>query len=88
MCAPFNRRNTVSNWERGAKESDGIGPSSASALWRREQKKKYKRKKEKKIIATLDGDVEMEKGPPLVLGDIAGAGEPAFSRSSCESTRE
>ena len=32
MCAPFNRRNTVSNWERGAKESDGLeAASSASA---------------------------------------------------------
>ena len=51
-------------------------------------KKKVQKEKGKKKIATLDGDVEMEKGPPLVLGDIAGAGEPAFSRSSCESTRE
>ena len=52
------------------------------------KKKVQKEKGKLKKIATLDGDVEMEKGPPLVLGDIAGAGEPAFSRSSCESTRE
>lgn len=37
---------------------------------------------------TLDGDVwtTLEDAPPLVLGAIAGAGEPAFSRS-CESAR-
>ena len=67
--------------------SSASASANAVAAGTNKEKKKYKRKIKKKI-ATLDGDVDMEKGPPLVLGDIAGAGEPAFSRSSCESTRE